>query len=115
MEDKVCAKHGKNVFLTKQRPRPVHTTTKKKWSLVFVPEWLPINRLFCKSKTKPNKNKNKYESLYSANKTLALLQKEQNTLNKLPLFQHEFLNNAKKVSFKFCSSSETQGQSVGPG
>lgn len=29
MEDKVCAKHGKNVFLTKQRPRPVHTTTKK--------------------------------------------------------------------------------------
>ena len=29
MEDKMGAKHRKNVFLTKQRPGPVRTTTKK--------------------------------------------------------------------------------------
>ena len=29
MEDKMCAKHGNKVFLTKQRPCPVHNTTKK--------------------------------------------------------------------------------------
>lgn len=27
MEDKMCAKHGKKVFLTKQKPGSVHTTT----------------------------------------------------------------------------------------
>ena len=40
-------------------------------------------------KTKQNKNKNKYKILYSANRTLTLLQKEQTTLYKLPLFEHE--------------------------
>lgn len=104
MEDKMCAKHGNKVFLTKQRPCPVHTTTKK---IEFgVCNWMAsYQQIFL---YKQNKNKNKYEIL--ANRTLALLQKEQPTLNKLPLFEHEFLNNAKKVSFRFCSSSETQGQ-----
>ena len=99
MEDKVCAKHGKNVFLTKQRPRPVHTTTKKNrvWCL-YLNGFLSTD-FFAKAKQNQTKPKNKYESLYSANRTLALLQKEQNTLNKLPLFQHEFLNNAKKSKF----------------
>lgn len=44
---------------------------------------------FCKNKTEQNKNKNNYKILYSANRTLALLQEKHTTLNKLPLIEHE--------------------------
>ena len=45
--------------------------------------------LLQKQKKKQNKNKNKYKILFSENRTLTLLQKEQTTLYKLPLFEHE--------------------------